>query len=61
MNDNVVDFNFYKRIADSLKAQGRTVKEDNLAYRIERIRVSIERINNLMEDLKKGPPSKIKE
>ena len=53
----VYDFNFYKAIADKRKEQGRTIKDDDLAYRMERIRASIERIDRLMAELRQGPPS----
>jgi hypothetical protein len=58
MSDNkVVDFQFYKRMSDNLKAQGRAVDDNDLDQRMARIKASIDRIDALMEELKKGPPS----
>ena len=58
MSDNkVVDFQFYKRMADNLKAQGRAVDDNDLDQRMARIKASIDRIDALMEELKKGSPS----
>ena len=53
----VYDFNFYKAIADKRKEQGRSLKDDDLAYRMARIRASIERIDKMMAELRQGPPS----
>ena len=60
-DNNVVDFQFYKRMADNLKAQGRAVDGKDLAYRAARVKASIERIDALFEELKKGPPSRQEE
>ncbi len=54
----VYDFNFYKAISDKLKEQGRTIKDADLAYRMERVRASIERIDKLMAELRQGLPNK---